>query len=34
MKLYATSWGTMQDLVARLVNAVLNLGTADRDVRV
>jgi hypothetical protein len=33
MKLYVISWGTILDLVARLVNEVLNLGIADRDVR-
>jgi hypothetical protein len=32
MKLYLISWHTMLDLVARLVNAVFNLGIADRDV--
>jgi hypothetical protein len=32
MKLYVVSWHTMLDLLARLVNAVLNLGIADRDV--
>lgn len=32
MKLYVISWHTMQDLLARLVNAVLDLGIADRDI--
>jgi Cthe_2314-like HEPN len=32
MKLYVISWHTMLDLVARLVNAVLDLGVADRDI--
>jgi HEPN superfamily protein len=32
MKLYVISWHTMLDLLARLVNAVFNLGIADRDV--
>ncbi len=32
MKLYVISWHTMLDILARLVNAVCNLGIADRDV--
>jgi len=32
MKLYVISWHTMLDLLARLVNAVFNLGIADRHV--
>jgi hypothetical protein len=34
MKLYVISWHTMQDLLARLVNAVLDLGIADRDITI
>jgi Cthe_2314-like HEPN len=34
MKLYVISWQTMLDLLARLVNAVFDLGIADRDVTV
>jgi hypothetical protein len=32
MKLYVISWSTLRDLLASLVNAVFNLGIADRDV--
>lgn len=34
MKLYVVSWGTLGDLLAYLINAVFNLGIADRDVKV
>ena len=33
MKLYVISWSTLRDLLASLVNAVFNLGMADRDVK-
>jgi hypothetical protein len=33
MKLYVISWSTLRDLLASLVNAVFNLGIADRDVK-
>jgi hypothetical protein len=33
MKLYVISWGTMLDLVARLLNCTFDLGMAERDVR-
>lgn len=33
MKLYVISWSTLRDLLASLVNAVFNLGVADRDVK-
>lgn len=34
MKLYVISWSTLRDLLAYLINAVFNLGIADRDVKV
>jgi hypothetical protein len=34
MKLYVISWSTLLDLLACLINAVFNLGIADRDVKV
>ncbi len=34
MKLYVISWGTLGDLLAYLINAVFNLGIADKDVKV
>lgn len=33
MKLYVISWSTLLDLLACLINAVFNLGIADRDVK-
>ncbi len=33
MKLYIISWSTLRDLLASLINAVFNLGIADRDVK-
>jgi hypothetical protein len=33
MKLYVISWSTLRDLLASLVNAVFNLGIAERDVK-
>ena len=34
MKLYVISWYTLLDLLAYLINAVFNLGIADRDVKI